>query len=115
MIQQIKYDDIDDHGNCDCGLCNSNGRSYGAALLDENGEIVDRIYGSSEQVAITNAHKVARKMNDGSYWKKDMKDSNHAMHTLREWCSTMVTRWINLCKRLDKSKTEREPEGQIVI
>jgi hypothetical protein len=55
MAMTLKYDDIDRHGEgCDCGLCNSIGKSYGVAIM-EGGEVVERVYGPSEDAARHNA------------------------------------------------------------
>lgn len=53
-------DDRDFHGaGCQCGLCDRRGISYGVGIFpaDEGGdpEVLNRIYGPSEQTALRNA------------------------------------------------------------
>lgn len=56
---RVKLDDIDRHGEgCECGLCNSNGKSYGAGVYI-NDELVERVYAASEQSALHSARLVA--------------------------------------------------------
>ena len=56
---EFVLDDIDRHGaGCKCGLCNSNGKSYGVAIM-VGGELVERVYGPSECAAMHNAKMVA--------------------------------------------------------
>ncbi len=76
----IRLDDQDRHGaGCGCGLCNSNGKSYGAAIFDvstclyvaeiehaiDGADPLDRIYGPSEEAALENAKRVCY----GHGWK----------------------------------------------
>ena len=53
----LKLDDQDHHGSgCDCGKCNSNGKSYGvAAFKFDSDEPVFVEYGPSEEAAMHNA------------------------------------------------------------
>jgi len=42
-----RVDDVDRHGECDCGDCDSNGKSYGASVYDINdpdGDCLFRVY-----------------------------------------------------------------------
>ena len=60
----IRLDDQDHHGaGCDCGACNANGKSYGAAIFkldDPKGDPTDRIYAACEESAVENAELHAR-------------------------------------------------------
>jgi hypothetical protein len=74
----MQMDSVDRHGNCDCGLCDSNGKSYGESIYDvtdmrenielaednvdwlqdemsEEHRLIERIYAPSEQAAHANA------------------------------------------------------------
>jgi len=62
-------DDMDHHGEgCDCGLCNSNGKSYGVGIFPkkatrtatEASDPLDRVYGPSEDAALSNARQVCK-------------------------------------------------------
>jgi hypothetical protein len=62
----IQLDDHDKHGEaCDCGLCDSNGKSYGCGVyeVDNPEEVLYREYGCSEAVAINEAY--AKALNEG--------------------------------------------------
>jgi hypothetical protein len=54
-------DDQDQHGDCDCGLCNANGKSYGVGIYPAtesgvpNGDVLTRVYACSEFSAMHNA------------------------------------------------------------
>jgi len=57
----LRQDDIDRHGEgCDCGLCNSNGKSIGIGIYDieHPDEVVERVYAPSEDAAEHNAKLV---------------------------------------------------------
>jgi len=64
---QLLSDDIDRHGaGCDCGLCNSTGKSYGVGIFPGSGDPrssdpLDRIYGPSEESAMAQARQVCAK------------------------------------------------------
>ena len=61
----LKRDDIDRHGEgCSCGSCNSIGKSYGVGIYPEGAdEVVQRVYGPSEDSAMSQARKVAWELN----------------------------------------------------
>lgn len=63
-------DDQDHHDEgCSCGVCNANGKSYGVGIYPATaggittGEVVERVYGPSEDAAMHNAKKVAWELN----------------------------------------------------
>lgn len=66
MKVYLKYWDIDRHGaGCDCGRCNTNGKSYGVAIVDSSTEEpTDVFYAASEESAYHNAEMQARKRPD---------------------------------------------------
>jgi hypothetical protein len=59
----IKFDDIDRHGEgCDCGSCNSQGKSYGYGIYPQDStEVLARVYACSEFSAEYNATKLCEK------------------------------------------------------
>ncbi len=67
-IVVLTLDDQDHHGaGCNCGLCNSNGKSYGVGIFPSSsdgaviGEVLERVYGPSEEAAMHNAKMVCKK------------------------------------------------------
>lgn len=61
----LRLDDRDFHGECDCGLCNANGISYGVSIRDLKADPEDnvliRIYGPAEETALVNAETYSKK------------------------------------------------------
>lgn len=57
----IEVDDTEKHDDgCKCGRCNSNHRSYGAAILRcGTGELIERVYAPSEEQALQDARDAA--------------------------------------------------------
>lgn len=81
MIVALFLDDIDRHGECYCGDCNSNGKSYGVGIfkiteLEHVGSVhvdsvreddpLERVYGPSEEAAFQNARDTC----DENGWKE---------------------------------------------
>jgi len=68
MKYSLILDDMDRHGaGCDCGVCNSNGKSYGVAIIKTpkdgealNSALIARVYGPSEEAAFHNARLMIR-------------------------------------------------------
>jgi len=60
-------DDIDQHEQgCDCGDCNSNGRSYGAGIFNVEypDDCVERLYACNEEEAVKRAEARAKEMGE---------------------------------------------------
>lgn len=61
----VRYDDQDHHGaGCECGDCDSNGKSYGAGIfkVEAPTDCIERVYACNEVEAVQRAERRAKEL-----------------------------------------------------